>query len=381
MITFTRPLDTGKLRMAYNNDVAEFYSTSENTPAYCDVLFQGQEFSLRLYPAPTGKFFINFKDYVSACINTRNFEDVLHTNLQTPHPQSFIYDATPGTLLITDVGFKIWFSETEYEEQSFTMKWLAGAEQLSDYNYFAVNGTYLLTPFKKYTANHYYLKYWQGYPFDVPVYSNNNSLTIKNNTNALSQTFVLPGNVSRIYLSDGRTDESLEDLLPLVEGYNKLSVINSGEEGENDKFLLLEKIPYQCGIYLKWLNRYGCYNYWLFENTYTIDRSAKQLGELSRDNANLEDTFSRAIQIGKESQDTMKIIAELLTEEETNVLQGILDSPKVYMFTGKPFAQSSYRDWIEVSLKSGNARIKNAKQPLNNFSFDIELPARYTQTL
>jgi hypothetical protein len=181
--------------------------------------------------------------------------------------------------------------------------------------------------------------------------------------------------------SNGDDDETLEDILPLAEGYNTLRVMQLDTEADTDKFISLHKVPYKQGVYLKWLNALGGYSYWLFEDTYSIDRSTKQLGELDRDNDNLEDTFGRSIQIGKESQDSLKIIAELLTEDERRIVEGILDSPKIYLFTGKPFAQNGYRDWIEVSLKTTSARIKNPRQPLTNFTFDIELPMRYTQTL
>lgn len=135
------------------------------------------------------------------------------------------------------------------------------------------------------------------------------------------------------------------------------------------------------GVYLKWLNKYGGYNYWLFENTYSIDRSTKYTGELDRDFANLEQMYGRTSQIGKESQDSMKIIAEMLNDDERRIVEGILDSPKIYLFTGKPFSRNGNRNWIEVSLKTTNARIKNSKQPLTSFSLDIELPQRFTQTL
>ena len=74
-------------------------------------------------------------------------------------------------------------------------------------------------------------------------------------------------------------------------------------------------------------------------------------------------------------------MAELLNEEERRIVEGLIDSPKIYLFTGRPYGRSSYRDWLEVTLKNTNVRLKNPKQPLVNFAFDLELPLRYTQTL
>lgn len=191
----------------------------------------------------------------------------------------------------------------------------------------------------------------------------------------------LRGPVCRLFFSDGRTDETLEDLLPITEGRNNIRFKTTSLNQHTYKYIHLDKVPYQCGVYLKWLNKYGGYSYWLFEDTFAIDRSTKYTGEVDNDNANPEDAFGRVLQMGKESQDTIKVTAELINPEERTVTEGLLDSPKIYLFTGQPFARNSYRDWVEVTLKTTSARIKNFRQPLTNFSFDLELPQRYTQTL
>lgn len=202
------------------------------------------------------------------------------------------------------------------------------------------------------------------------------NFSLMNETNGLNQTFTQDGSVTRLVFSDGRTDETLETLLPLAEGRNRLKFGFT-----QPKWALVEKVPYKCGVYLKWLNALGGYSYWLFENTYALDRSTKSLGEMDSDNNNLDSSFGRSIALGKESQDSMKIIAELLNEDDRRIVEGILESPKIYLFTGQPFARNSSRNWIEVNLKTSSARLKNPKQPLINFAFEIELPQRYTITL
>lgn len=377
-VLFEQDIEPGKLRKAYNNDIVKIYSSISN-PSYCDIETTG--FKARLYPDPQERFYFNFRPFVSALINTRNFEDRLVPAITDGNAETFIYNATEGTYISMDVSFKIGHINGGVDTVTHNLAWFAGVEQAGDYTTFLRSGCYVLTPFKKDTANHYYIKYWEGYPFDINIYYAENVMYLKNQTTLLSQEFNLPGKISRLVLSDGRTDETLESLLPLTDGYNKLRLMAAATDSETDKFITLEKIPYTCGVYLKWLNKYGGYSYWLFENTYSADRNTKQLGELASDNYNLEDTFTRAIQIGKESQDTIKVIAELLNEEERNIVEGLLESPKIYLFTGSPFSQNSYRNWIEVSLKTTGARLKNARQPLTNFTFDVELPQRYTQTL
>lgn len=382
MITFIKDIDLDKLRMAYNNDVLRFYNESTAPPVWAEVALRTPDvdvdlFRIRLYPNPQGQFFINLKPYITSLINTRDFDDTLETNLQVENPQSFIYNFTDGTFINKNLYMSIMHADGSHGDGGYSLSWLAGVEQHDEHTSFRRTDMLVLSPFKKETSNSYYLKYWQGYPFDMALYSTLGAFTVRNETNKLSQNFTKKGNVDRLVFSDGRTDETLESLLPFVEGINQLKISKSSAE----KWITLEKVPYKCGVYLKWLNKYGGYSYWLFENTYSKDRSTKQLGELDRDSENIENSFGRTVQIGKESQDTLRIVAELLTDDERRIVEGIIDSPKIYLFTGSPFSRNSYNNWTEVTLKTTNTRIKNPKQPLTNFTFDIELPLRYTQTL
>ncbi|MDV6169547.1 hypothetical protein R1T16_14015 [Flavobacterium sp. DG1-102-2] len=396
MIQFVTPIDAGKLRMAYNNDILRFYSDSTDPALYADVtlsetsaiLMVGTEpktyFTIRLYPNPQGQFYLNLQPYVAATLNTRNFEDTLQTSLAAGNSSSFTYAFSNGTLLNGVLKINVTHKTAEADSVTNTLVWLGGTQQFGDYSRLATSDLLMLSPTKKNTVNEYYLKYWQGYPFDISVLDYNASLiarrnfTVVNQTNALTTTLSPKGNITRITFSDGRTDETPETLLPLAEGTNKLKVSTSATR---QRWVHIEKVPYCEGVYLKWLNAMGGYSYWLFEDTYAIDRSTKYNDEIDRNNDNLENSFGRTVQTGKESRDTLKIIAELLTEDERRIVEGILDSPKIYLFTGKPLSQNSYRSWIEVTLKTGSARLKNPKQPLTNFTFDIELPIRFTQTL
>lgn len=387
MIIFTQEVDEDKLRLAYNNDILRFRSNSTNTaPLYCDVTLEGiagvvGDINIKLYPAPDGGFYLNLKEYVIAIINARNFDDNTITNITSAQPESFIYDFTGGSYVQKGVRFIMYMANGTDEQEYKILNWIAGVEQIGNETYFAITDLIILSPFKKLTANKTYLKYWQGYPFDFAIYSDSDNIFINNITNQLNASFESKGTVNRIYFSDGRTDETIEDVLPLIDGYNELRIRKQNSFTVNDKLVTVEKVPYTCGVYLKWLNKYGGYSYWLFENTFSIDRNTKQIGEINKDFNTLDMTTGRVIQIGKESHDTIRVIAELLNENERIIVDGLLDSPKIYMFTGIPFAKNDYFNWQQVTLKNNTIRTKNAKQPLTNFTFDFELPERYTQTL
>lgn len=435
MIVFTKDINAAKLRMAYNNDVIRFNSNIATPADFCDVTIAPAT-TVRLYPDPNGQFFFNFKPYASALINTKNFEDTLVPTLTAGSSRSFVYSAASSVFMQRKVTLAITLTDKTTDTAIYTLSWLAGVQQWDNAIDYAVNDLLVLSPPDTAAADSYFIKYWQGYPFDVSFFTDQTSVGLYNQTNLLSQQFAVTGYGDRLVFSDGRTDETLEDIVPLAEGFNKLRLVhkrprftpildvgitpwigrdiatignistlstattvssatmatNIGATATFDtsalllytevsKYITLHKVPHQCGVYLKWLNALGGYSYWLFENTYSIDRSTKQLGELDNDNANLEDTFGRTLQIGKESQDTLKIVAEMLTPQERTVVEGILDSPKIYLFTGKPFSRNNNRSWVEVTLKTTSARLKNPRQPLTTFTFDVELPTRFSQTL
>lgn len=382
MILFTKDINTNKLRMAYNNDIIRFYSNATSPAEYAEVALRdlggtSDLFRVRLYPDPQGKFFLNLRPYITSLINSREFEDTLETDIESGDPASFVYEFTESTYFNRSLIIKVANAEDSEPSRIYNLTWLAGVEQIGNPLSYKKTDIVVLSPLQKLSNNQHYFKYWQGYPFDIAFYAAQKDFALRNNTNGFSQNLRIKGYISRLFLSDGRTDETLEGLLPLVEGRNSLSLQFPNQQ----KCITLDKEPYKCGVYVKWLNKYGGYSYWLFENTYSVDRSTKYLGELERDNTNLEDTKTRTVQIGKESQDTLKVVAELLTEEERTIVEGIIDSPKIYLFTGQPYSRSGARDWMEVTLKTSSIRTKNPRQPLTNFAFDLELPMRYTQVL
>jgi len=381
-IIFTTPggINESALRMAYNNDVVSFYSnTITSPPAYADIVAAG--LSLRLYPAPDNSFFINLKTYVSALINSRRFADTTQPDIDDNDADSFVYDFTNGSLLELPIIITVELQDETTETATHTLAWLGGVQQIADYIPMLKADTYILTPFKRLTQNNYFIKYWQGYPFDISLYTPAAALTFENTTLLQDAVFNAPGKVFRLFFSDGRTDETIEDILPLADGYNKIRVYDPAIENGTSKYLTLFKEPVKCGVYFKWLNKFGGYSYWLFENTAGVDRAGKSLGELDNDNENLGTAFNRSLQIGQQTQDTVKVTTDILSPDERDIVEGIMDSPKIYMFTGQPMARNGVNDWIEVTLKTNAATIRNYKQQFTTLALNFDLPIRYTQTL
>lgn len=381
-LVFTKDITTDKLLMAFNNNVVKFYSDNEQQPLNCDIT--GLGLNVKIYPHPDGTFYFNFMDYASPAVNTKKFADDLQVELEDGNSDSFTYDVTDGTFIGGIITFKINFPDASVETDTRFLNFLAGVYQLEDYKsqeIMSFDNYVILSPVKKRSNNTVNLKYWEGYPFEFSFYTStpNTDFTLKNNTTGIGYDFFSKGTVTSLCLSDGRTDISIEDFLPLVDGTNELNIIAGGHnQGLN---ILLNKADSDCGVYVKWFNKLGRWNYWLLNKINFRERSAKYNPELDNDFENPEDTFSPTIQTGKTSGDVLKCNVSKLTEAEKDVFIGILESPKIYLFTGERFSRSSSNDWIEVSLKTNSLKIVDGGRKYFKYNLDFDLPGRYMQAL
>lgn len=376
-IIFDKDLREDRVNLAYNNNVIKFHTNNVLSAIYCDVLIGAD--SIRLYPDPFGFFHYNFKEFVTTIINKNNFTDDLDVTTET----LFVYGWTDKILLFEDVDFVLLLSDESTETISRSVYWLSGYVQLNNYKQLYPSldllidkSTLLQRPLKDSYYN-FFSKYWVGYPFDLTFLKIvDNSINIENLTNAVSYNFDdINTTVERLLFSDGRTDVTIEDVLPLVTGYNDLNI--------NSQFnILVQKIVPTCtdGHYIKWINSFGGWSYWLFykgnENLIT-----KEVGALLNDYNNLEDTTSPFVSLGKNSETSIQLSQEGITEFDYTILKDLVDSAKVYLFTGTPFSQNNFNDYVEVNLKAGNFRTSNSRGDQYNLNFTIELPSNVTRSL
>ena len=384
-IVFTKDISESKLLMAYNNNVVRFSSDSGLVPLSAQII--GLGIDNRLYPHPNGSFYFNFKDDVVAEIITKNFSDTITTNVIDGDTNSFTYDCADGCYLEGAVTFRINFTDDSFEEITRTLHFIAGAEQLEDYKknevLFSTSVFCVLSPMQDATNNTSYLKYWQGYPFEFSFYNKNfdtaPDFTLKNRQNGLTNDFNSKSKVSSFYICDGDIDTTSSEVLPLVNGLNELQFLV--DDVNQDINLVIDKVDSDCGVYIKFLNKYGRFSYWLLSKNNFRNRSSKYLGEIENDFENLEDTTSPTIQIGKAGDEGLKCATEKLNESEKLIFEGIIDSPKIYLFTGERFAKADLTDWMEVRLKTTSFPVKSQSKKRYQYFVEFDLPARITQTL
>jgi len=373
-IVFLKELDETKIKLAYNNNIVRFYTDSGVVPI--NAIIQIGLNTITLFPDPNGIFYYNFKDLITTILNNDNFTDDLNPDLST----SLVYDWTDKISLTDDVLITINLSNDTTETDTCSITWLSGYVQLQYWkqNYpnddLLVDGITLLQKKNGDSYYDFYLNYWYGYPFDLTIYGNELEIEVENKTNSTQQFFQFT-KISRFVFSDGRTDIGIEDEVPLQSEINDLyfdGVFN----------LRLNKITDFCtdGIYIKWINSLGGWNYWLFSKGQTQTKT-KDNGSLDNDFENLEDTISPLVSLGKTSANIIKVQQKRVIQQDKILLTDLLDSAKVYLFTGTPFSQKTFNDWIEINLANGNFAIENPKSNLYQFDFTLELPPNITRDL
>jgi hypothetical protein len=382
-ILFTKDIREDKLLNAYNNNIIRFKSDSTLIPT--TALIIGIGFSATIYPHPNGTFYFNFRDYVAPIINQKKFKDDLNYNFTISTNQNdFKFDVTTGCYISGLITIIINFTNNTQETITRNLKFLTSVEQIDTFKENeillqagAANVVQFLTPVKSRNEKIVYLKYWEGYPFEFSFFTTQNGIVkFQKDINSISLT--IASRVTSLFLTDGFNN--IEGLLPLQNGFNSLQVFNDNINQNID--FKIEKIT-DCndGIYIKFLNKYGRWNYWLLNKFFYKTISSKYLSEINNDFENLEDTISPNIQIGKVSDSALKCVAKKINETEKLILKDIIHSPKILLFKGVKNTMASNLDWIDVKLKTSNFQIIEPNKKQYNFYLEFDLPSINTITL
>ena len=63
------------------------------------------------------------------------------------------------------------------------------------------------------------------------------------------------------------------------------------------------------------------------------------------------------------------------------ILNDLLDTPKVYLFTGTQNQTVQCSEWLEVNIKAGSFRVSNSKEKMTSLNLTIEIPTNTTKIL
>ena len=384
-IIYTTPIDNTKGLYAYNNNIVRFKSDSTSAPYKSTITINLEV--IDLYPNPSGEFYFNLKDYASKIINTKNFSDDIDINLDVTNAQSYTNENSNGFYTDFSLDISVIFQDaSEPDGDSIAIHLIAGAIQKQEFNDNQLpiipNYFYILSKVDNRTNNEAYLKYWKGYPFEISIFNLTNyaayfGITNISNSNATSAIFKLKNIITSLFVSDGLND--IETFVALQNGINELRFKVAGID-QNCK-LKLNKVDARCGVYIKFLNSFGRYNYWLFNDQHFENLTSKYGLELNNNFENIEDSISPTLQSNKISSPSIKVEAKNIDEADNNILKGIFTSLKIYLFIGTPGQVNNNNDWIEVKLKTTSFVLKQPKKQLTTYQLEFELPEINNQIL
>ncbi len=139
----------------------------------------------------------------------------------------------------------------------------------------------------------------------------------------------------------------------------------------NDIFLPPNfSIKDKCGIYLKWLNPQGAYSYHLFEKY-----SAKELLVQSKGTIQDNETDD-VLEIGKVGSRKQNIHTQLQVSDSA-LLESLMLSPEVYIYTGKRF--SGANSWERIRIINPSLKYADKKNNKVSFTAECELKKPLTQ--
>ena len=359
-IVFSKTVNQDNLLFAFNNNILRFSST-EPDPITAEII--GFGFPIILYPHPNGSFYFNFKEHSSVLANVDNFADDLIFV-----PGTFVYDWTDKIYFPLEIEVKVNFADDIFDTITIEAKFLSAYSQIDEIDFVEKDKSNILSASNKF-------KFWKGYPFDFTIFNKviPTNIEIYDLKTELGIQVATNDVVSRVLISDGDQIQPIFDQ-PGDAQYSLVSLIRGVP-------FSVETIIPNCkqDTYLKWINRFGGWNYWLFrKGRKTL--SPKSIGELNNDFNDVEDTISQTLSMGVESKSAI-YIEETINLEHYDSFTDLAESAKIYLFTGKPNQLSTPKDWIEVTLRDRTVNIQDAKLNFLNIQFQIDLPKRATRIL
>lgn len=388
MIQFDQDLANYKHLWVFNNNIIKFYDDGAAAPLHADIVTT--DFTARIYPDPNGLFTFNFNRYLKALAIKNNLADVINFNIGGS-VNSLVYDDTANVLYNLECTITITLSEANPVSVSRSYQFIAGVEQLVEFQRqeYPQLPIFLLQNSMARSKSFYHVNYWEGYPFDLSVYcSTPGNLNIDNVSNGLDLNVPIQAGalVNRISFGDANSEITINDFLPLKTGLNRLVFRRPGYDpainlNETPLNVIINKHEPECGVYIKFRNEKGGWTYWLFHKNKGRERSSSKLEELANDSRNIESTIAPIIQSGvKDSSEVINCFAVGVDANDMRTLEYLIDSPKVYLFTGERFSinqEPQTNQWIEIECATEKLDIELPTSNKQNIPIKLRLPNRY----
>lgn len=335
-------------------------------PTAANITAGGHTFEI--FPDASGNFYFNFKPIIGALINQDRFRDTIIPDTFLKFDSSLYYDLAATIEVVLEEG--------EPVSTEVNLPFLKSVKQKGE-RPFHDSELKILTPNATEVA---FLTFFAGYPFDLSIYSDTDrAVTIKNVNTGMQTVQNFSKGVNRLFISNGEigNENSFENELPLHYGVNELEFI---KDGDIHFTLFLNKREAECGHVLKWLNPQGGWSYWRFLSLYRDDVKTSTKDHIKRDYGNLNFTDSNISITGKNANIEWQLQSGNLDQHEKAVLQSMVMSPKVYLYSNELYQPYELYDFVEVELKDTTYSNTN-KMKIGQFNPVILMPSTYTQSM
>lgn len=226
------------------------------------------------------------------------------------------------------------------------------------------------------------LTFFTEFPFTIPVFFNEpGRLYVKKDNAAFVDWRAVPAKKHEIDIAYWKT------------AVNKVIIQNGIQSGSvwdstfDSTFRVVLNIPLyiefeltvnKCteGVYLRWINKYGDFCYWLF-NKETEQNSVSNIAvniEEYLKTVDFINNFSMGTNHpkGKEPQRSIALFAPLVDSEAFDFLNTLMDSPVVDLYRGD-------NKWVRVNIAPAN--VVKSDDDLQDFACTLVLPTTFTQEL
>ena len=355
-IVYLEKGDTSKLELTFNN-----------------------QFPITLYPSPSEGYYLNLKEAAIPLINQNNFADEITPDIEN---NGYLYQ-DPSLFLNMGIDITAIIPGGQFT-QTLRYYFVKAVEQIANFkdSIFHIDNDkyYLLLPQGKVDDIHR-ITYYEGYPLDITFFANVNprdfpTIKLKNLTTGHEVTLDVFQNINRLFLSQGSEDFTINDILPIQTGINRIEMVMN-----EDKSLMLhlKKKEPVCAPYFKFYRNRGGWGYIRFEKEFTIKNKVKDGKEIKVDYEGIQNTLTRSL-TAKESSIEMEFMTEFLEDWEMENFKDFLKSPRVEMYVNDLFQKQEADSWIGVRVDSSSLDNKSLKTKRNRERVKIEIQ-EYTLTL
>lgn len=348
-ITFLQSIDSSDLLYAYNDNVLRF--TGEDL--FKLELTVNDALTADLYSQPNGEFFMNLRDFATILINQNKFADEILPDIES---NGYMY-ADPSLFLKMDLSFTF-----QNFAQAATFYFLKAVSQIKDFRARKVAGNFLISPGR--------VTYYEGYPFDVTLFAASaQQVVVHNRTTFQSVAMDVSRYVNRLFLSQGSQNFTIDDILPLQTGTNRLEI----EFGPTDKKeIIVQKKESKCAPYFKFYRNGGGFGYIRFESEVSVLNKSRESDEVRMDFSGIQNTLTRSLQ-QKETSVEMEFQTEQLENWEMENFQDFISSPRVEMYVEDLFQKQNANSWIGVKVKSNSLNVRRPKMEKGREKVKIEI--------